>query len=347
MLRRPLDIITHLTQLELLTIGGAPLIYTLDEFLLALLTRGKKFRDVAEIRVGLQTSDDERFIRYTWEILNTSNRWATFTKGGGYCKWFGQNWYHVDWEYAGGRTRAFGKSVLRNVDAYFHPGMSYSRISGGSASLRYFDIPGCIGDKGPGIYTDYMSLPSILQSHALSFILRLISPQLAFEVNTIMQAPLPEGENKLLSALAKISEMCKRFYISDFVIERTFTDILPIKEKHIIACWLHIIEGIIERVVCQAYGLSDNTIQTIINGTGTPAGWFPLIKGYDTLPILPIGLDLPLLPQELFDFLETHERIQPNRKELDRIKANLRALYEAGIGAKNVEQAEIRRVNRR
>jgi len=185
-----------------------------------------------------------------------------------------------------------------------------------------------------------MSLPSILQSHALSFMLRAISPQLAFEVNTIMQAPLPKCEQRLLSALTKVSETSKRLYISGSVIERTFTDILSIKERHIIACWLHIIEGIIERVVCQAYGLSDDTIQTIIDGTGMPAGWFPLITGYDTLPILPTGLDLRSLPQELFDSLATHQRVNPNERELARIKANLGALYEAGTGAKNVEQEE-------
>src|SRR5439155_15063701 len=161
------------------------IVYYLSKELLACLIENKRLQNVADVRQGLATADDNRFIRYTWEILTDSKRWTTFTKGGGYCKWFGLNWYHVDWEYAGGRTRAFGKSVLRNVDAYFHPGLSYSRICRGSASLRYFDTPGCIGDKGPGIYTNDMSLPSILQSHALSFMLRAISPQLAFEVNTI------------------------------------------------------------------------------------------------------------------------------------------------------------------
>ena len=82
------------------------------------------------------------------------------------------------------------------------------------------------------------------------------------------------------------------------------------------------------------------SIQTIIDDTGTPAGWYPLIAGYDTLPTLPTDLDLPPLPQELLDYLATHERINLDDKELARIKANLRMLYEAGPGAKNVEQEE-------
>lgn len=331
-------LITYPLQNSFLEIPDSPIVYYLGEELLACLIENQRLQDVADVRQGLATADDDRFLRYTWEIPNTSLRWPTLTKGGGYCKWFGLNWYHVDWEYVGARLNAFSKSVLRNVDIYFHPGWSYSLICRGSASLRHFDTPGCIGHKGPGIYTGDRALPAILQSRALSFMLRAISPQLAFEVNAIMQAPLPGGENKLLSVLSQLSEMYKRFLISGVVTERTFVDTTSTVEEYHIACWLHSIEGAIEQVACQAYDLSADTIQTIISDTGTPAGWYPLIAGYDTLPLFPADLDLPLLPQELFDYLETHRRIEPNEKELTRIKANLRAFYEAGSGAKNIEQ---------
>src|SRR5439155_12490826 len=128
--------------------------------------------------------------------------------------------------------------------------------------------------------TENQSLIAIAQSHALTFMLRAISPQLAFEVNTIMQAPLPGNENKLLSTLAKISETYKRFLISGAVTERTFfVDNIPEAEERSIACLLHTIEGAIEQAVCQAYNFSDVTIQAIINDTGTPVGWYPLITG--------------------------------------------------------------------
>ena len=333
-------IATNPIQHDFLSIPDSPIVYYLSEDLLRHLKSGKKLQDVAEVRQGLATADDDRFIRYTWEILTKSIRWVTFTKGGGYCKWFGQNWYYVDWEYGGGRMKAFGKSVLRNVDGYFHPGWSYSLICRGSLSLRSFDILGCIGHKGPGIYTDAISLPTILQSHALSFMLRAISPQLAFEVNTIMQAPLPENENKLLLVLAKISEIYKRFLISGVVTERSFIRYILEAEGLYISSLLHTLEGVIEQAVCRAYNFSDLTIQTIMDETGIPADWYPLIIGYDTLPTILADFDLPLLPQELLDHLTTHEHISPKDKELARIKTNLRMLYESGPGAINVEQEE-------
>jgi len=86
--------------------------------------------------------------------------------------------------------------------------------------------------------------------------------------------------------------------------------------------------------------LNKAEIETVLEETGTPAGWYPLITGYDTLPTLPGDLDSPPLPQGLLDYLKTHERINRYDKELAHIKASLQVLYEAGPGAKNVEQEE-------
>lgn len=329
-----------IAQANFISIPETPIVYWLQPQFFDLLRSPYRLKNHAQVRQGLATADDNRFLRYTWEIFNTSHRWTTFTKGGGYCKWFGQNWYHVDWEYVGTRERAFGKGVLRNVNWYFLPGWSYSRISNGSLGFRRFDIPGCIGDKGPGIYLKDQTLVAIAQSHTLVFILRSISPQLAFEINTIAQAPVPENRDRQLLILAKLAELFKKIYITTLPIERTYLYQIEETELLKICCQLHTIEGILEAIVCRAYNLSEDAIQTIIDSTGTPAGWYPLITNYDTLPTLPDDLDLPPLPQELFDYLAQHEWINPDKKELTRIKANLRALYEAGPGAKNVEQEE-------
>lgn len=333
-------IIFILKQYNLLAIPTSPLVYYLEEELLLRFVSGKRIQDISNIKVGLTTTDDNRFLRYTWEAPLLTSRWITFTKGGGYCKWFGQNWYHVDWEYSGQRLRAFGKSVLRNVNYYYCNGWSYSRISQGSIGLRRFDAYGCIGDKGPGVYTDDYALPAIVQSHSFSFMLRAVSPQLAFEVNTLVQAPLPDDTYSLLATLANIAEAFKRVLISSILVERTFIYDKGIGQHKIVDCLLHTIEGVVEKYVCDAYNFSDTSIQATMDETGTPAGWYPLITGYDTIPTLPENLDIPPLPQELLFYIAEHKRIAVNDKELTRIKNNLKALYEAGPHAKGVEQEE-------
>src|SRR5690349_20933578 len=95
----------------------------------------------------------------------------------------------------------------------------------------------------------------------------------------------------------------------------------------------------LENQVCKGYNLLTPTRQLIFEETGTPAGFHPLIAGYDALPKPAAGLDLPALPQEVIDYLVAHERIAPSPAELQRIKARLRTLYEAGPGAKADEEA--------
>ncbi|WP_141508707.1 hypothetical protein [Candidatus Chloroploca asiatica] len=102
---------------------------------------------------------------------------------------------------------------------------------------------------------------------------------------------------------------------------------------------LHTLEGLNEREVFAAYEVAGDDMQAVLDETGIPAGFHPLIAGYDTLPDLPADLDLPPLPPEVRDYLAAHERIVPSAAELQRIKQRLRGLYEAGPGVKESEQA--------
>jgi hypothetical protein len=147
------------------------------------------------------------------------------------------------------------------------------------------------------------------------------------------------------SSACQIANVCmqlKKILVSRDPLERSFvvdnsfaTDLFPI-----VTTLLHTLEGLVEEYSVILYDLSPLDISSILEETDTPAGWYPLITNYDALPTLPADPDLPSLPQELLDCLASHERISLDTKELARIKANLRMLYEAGPGAKNVEQEE-------
>lgn len=313
-----------------------PLVYWLKPEFLKLLRSKNQIQNIAEVRQGLATANDNRFIRYTWEILNINQRWVTFTKGGGYCKWIGQNWYHTDWEYQGSRVKLFGKGRYQGIEFFFKPGWSYNRICRDSIPLRYFDTPGCIGDKGPGIYAPDHSIAALMQSHTISFLLRAISPQLAFEVSTVALAPLPDNNYATLNKLAICAEKLKRQVVAGSYLERTFEKILQLSQEKLYAAYLHSVEGLIETQVCQAYKLSQEAIKNITDETGTPAGWFPFITNYDTLP--EITPEFPEIPPELIEYLQNHQCLNPSSQELNNIKRRLRNLYETGIGAKITEE---------
>jgi len=209
-------------QLSLLDIPDSPVAYHLGNELLNLLTTGRRLGDVAEVRQGLANGEDNRFLRYTWEVLTVSEQWVAFTKGGGYRKWFGQNWYHLRWDAIGQTILATQGNHLPSRSFYFSPGWSYSLMSRGSVGVRVFDYLGCIGHKGPGIYSDNRSLSAFVQSHAVAFILRAISPQLAFEVNTINLVPIPETRTGDIIEISRLAENLKKVLVSNYPIERNF-----------------------------------------------------------------------------------------------------------------------------
>lgn len=94
-----------------------------------------------------------------------------------------------------------------------------------------------------------------------------------------------------------------------------------------VAALLHALEGWDERLVCDMYGLDDGDVQQVIEETGTPAGWFPLIAGYDSIPEPPDGV---VVPEGFRSYFERLERREPAAADLVRLKERLGRLYEAG-----------------
>ena len=99
---------------------------------------------------------------------------------------------------------------------------------------------------------------------------------------------------------------------------------------------LHAAEGVVETEVVRMYCLDEVDIQAVLDETGRPAGWFPLIPGHDQIPLLD---DEFQISEELVNSLADHERRTLSPEELRNFQNRLRSLYEAGPGAK-VEERE-------
>ena len=93
-------------------IEGTPIAYWITKEMFNVFLTCKKMNHYTETKVGLQTSNNERFIRLwpevsygdirfgttcTDETLNDGGKWYPHNKGGEYRKWFGNNLFVVDW----------------------------------------------------------------------------------------------------------------------------------------------------------------------------------------------------------------------------------------------------------
>lgn len=90
----------------------------------------------AEVRVGLQTGDDFRFVRTYWEIdprriarsreeTLASKRWAPFAKGGEYSPFWADIHLVVEYENNGERVRGYSGSRPQNTQYFFRQGITW------------------------------------------------------------------------------------------------------------------------------------------------------------------------------------------------------------------------------
>jgi hypothetical protein len=340
-------VVSRPLQSRFLTIPQTPLCYWLRERFFELLA-GRTLADVADVCQGLATADDGRFVRFVWEAPPPEwarpvrgRRWTPFEKGGGYGRWFGHQHWVVDWQHDGARIKSFPRAFVRNEERYFTRGWTYSLIAQGAMGVRYQDSPGVIGHKGPGIYVGNAAIVAALNSFPFSFLVRATSPNLAFEIDSVVRAPIPDEPPALEQAVGVLVTLKRRLAASDPT-ERAFATIRPraaalaeafnraSQEEDCVAALLHALEGISEKQVFAAYRIDGENVRAVFEETGTPAGWFPLVAGHDAVPSAPTGVDFPAT---LFDPLRAEARVTLSEPQFADLKRRLRALYEAGPGS--------------
>lgn len=84
-------------------VPGSPFAYWVSENVRRLFEELPPFEaDGRKVRVGLQTSDDFRFLRIWWEVKDYINYWIPFAKGGSYSPFYKEdNDLKINWENQG------------------------------------------------------------------------------------------------------------------------------------------------------------------------------------------------------------------------------------------------------
>ena len=201
-------------------IPGSPFAYWVSDSLRA------KFREVppleghaAEVRVGLQTSDDERFLRLWWEVpaaeLGRGRRWVPFAKGGEYSPYWDDLRLVVDWGDDGSELKRWAGSlynnshwsrIIKNVEYYFRPGLTFP-LRADRFNVKVLPSGCAFGHKGPTAFPlseGVHSLIAVLNARWIGPMLGFglayadqnaasVSP--AFEVGVVQRLPLPASSS--------------------------------------------------------------------------------------------------------------------------------------------------------
>jgi hypothetical protein len=171
---QPDDRIFRVTAADLGVIPGSPLAYWMVPPIRRLFTDLSCIEgSAADVRVGLQTGDDFRFVRAFWEVPPNwiarsreetfqDKRWSPFAKGGEYGLYWDDVHLVVDWESDGERIRAYRGSRPQNTQYYFRAGLTWPVRTASGFGPRTLPS-GCVfGHKGPGIFPKIDISPLLL-----------------------------------------------------------------------------------------------------------------------------------------------------------------------------------------
>ncbi|RVO68343.1 BREX-1 system adenine-specific DNA-methyltransferase PglX [Sinorhizobium meliloti] len=205
-------------------IPGEPIAYWLSEAFLTLFADKKPLSDYAMFRAGLQTGDNDRFLRYWHEVSSinfvprSSSRdearasggtWFPHNKGGGFRKWYGNNEYVINWrndgeeikekksdDLASGRITA-NNSKCWNQEYYFKDGLTWSSLTSSHFSLRSNGCGFLFDTKGqmlfPADSAKKYEFLGLLNSKVSSSILKAISPTIDFNGGVVARLPVCEA----------------------------------------------------------------------------------------------------------------------------------------------------------
>ena len=206
------------TQNRFSNIPGNPVAYWMSSSVENDFVTGQALSSVAEIKQGLKTGDNEKFLRLWFEVSSTKfspfsgTKWFPCNKGGDYRRWYGNNDYVINWENDGFELKNFRhpdgrqKSRPQNLQYLFREGLTYTNISSSKFGIRYCPKGFAFDAAGSMIFTSserlYYLLGLLSSNTVLSFT-SILSPTMSFEVGQISNIPFLSKPSEKIDNLVK------------------------------------------------------------------------------------------------------------------------------------------------
>jgi hypothetical protein len=199
-------------------IPGSPVAYWASGTVRKVFSEFERLGDSADVRQGMATTDNNRFLRYWHEVTyeriglgcksaaegNTRGcYWFPFAKGGDYRKWFGNNAFVVRYERNGEILIDLVKNkyprisdpefVIKNRKYYFRECVTWSEVTISDSSFRYTP-PGSIFDVcSPSVFVDshekLLELIALLNSNTCKYLTPLLNPTVHFTLGDCKNLP--------------------------------------------------------------------------------------------------------------------------------------------------------------
>jgi type II restriction/modification system DNA methylase subunit YeeA len=197
-------------------IPSHPIGYWLSHSFYNLFRTGKSLRTLASPRQGIATANNNRFLKGWHEVkyssflkncktvdecIQSKKKWYPYNKGGSFRKWYGNNFYVINWFNDGNEIKKFKGSVIRNPSYFFKEGLTWTSLTIVSFNSRYSEKGFLFDSKGPVLFQeqkdenlDYFLL-GMINSNVINEQLKVLSPTLDYNQGPVGNIALPSKIN--------------------------------------------------------------------------------------------------------------------------------------------------------
>lgn len=203
----------HVSQQNFEKIPGCPIGYWVSEKMIEVINEASPIDNNFKCREGLHTTDNKKYVRLWHEVafskiacnchnydeVDENGIWVPYNKGGGFRRWFGLNECVVAFDKKHREEMATLPFHVRpSQDLYFKEGGTWSAISSGKFSIRYYPI-GFLFDAGGQVAVGQgiKKLIGYLNSNLFDLIAKVTMPIINFKCGVVKTLPdLSNSTNK-------------------------------------------------------------------------------------------------------------------------------------------------------
>ncbi len=236
-----------------------------------------KIQDSADVVVGVQTSDDARFVRYVWQPPEDRSGWRVHCKGGGYGRWAGLNRWIINWKSGAAEFLKTGKSHQRAEHWAEKEGWVYTWFANGSLGVRRKEGGWTIGRAAAGgIFPKDPRAVAFMNSRIASAAIRSIGGKIQLPEGTVRAVPAPSSFEVVDASLISLAVELKEQIAAAELTEARFS---PGMIPHIESLWhlealLLVVEGVLEDQVERSLDLGGSEQRGLVSRLGMMAGWY-------------------------------------------------------------------------
>lgn len=186
----------------------------------------KQLSDYGVACVGLQTSDNKRFLREWYEVdinkigfnipnikesIASKKKWFPYNKGGDYRKWYGNNLEVVNWENDGAEIRKYNNYLnstrssnigIANTQYYFKESGTWGLVSSAKFSVRYSPTGAIFDTGGSSLFSNNIKyLVGLLNTNLVQEIMHIQNPTLNFQPGNVAKIPIIIKDEKNISEI--------------------------------------------------------------------------------------------------------------------------------------------------